>query len=131
MDSNDSFKILLIDDSEDDRFLFRVAYEKSGLPGMIIEKEDGDDAIEYLEQLTRVPSKEWPRVTFLDLKMPGRNGFEVLRWMQGQPALSALKIVVLSGSYDPTDIKRAAELGAAAYYVKPIQAEKIREILSA
>ena len=121
--------MLLVDDSEDDRFLFGMAFRKSGLSGTIIEKEDGDGALESLGELLNCPSSEWPKVMFLDLKMPGRNGFEVLQWMQGPPALRPMKIVVLSGSNDPSDIERALELGAAEYVVKPIRAEKLREII--
>jgi len=106
-------KILLIDDSEDDRFLFGVAFRKSGLAGKIIEKQDGDEAIEYLAGLSAEPVPLWPEVTFLDLKMPGRNGFEVLQWLGEQPFFQKLRVVVLSGSYDPSDITRARELGAA------------------
>ena len=128
--SDEGLRIALVDDSEDDRFLFTVAFQKTGLRGKLIEWEDGDGAIKYFSQLAGRPASDWPTVTFLDLKMPGRNGFEVLEWVRGHPELKALRIIVLSGSYDPSDIKRARELGAADYVVKPIKVEKIREILS-
>jgi len=65
---------------------------------------------------------------FLDLKMPGRNGFDVLRWIKQRPATS-LKIVILSGSQQPGDIKLAKELGAHGYLVKPATAERLKEFL--
>ena len=67
---------------------------------------------------------------FLDLKMPGRNGFEVLEWLQTQPTLKSLRVVILSGSQEPADIDRARKLGAADYVVKPVAVERLRELLS-
>jgi CheY-like chemotaxis protein len=66
---------------------------------------------------------------FLDLKMPGRNGFDVLEWIRGQPTPFPFPVLVLSGSHEPADMQRAKELGAKAYLVKPITSDKLREIL--
>ena len=123
-------RILLIDDSDDDRLLFTVAFGKSGIAGDIIEKEDGNEAIEFLKRIAERPHTERPDAVFLDLKMPGRNGFEVLEWVQDQPDLRTLTIFILSGSNEPSDIQRARELGAAGYMVKPIKSEKFRELFA-
>lgn len=124
-------KILLVDDSDDDRYFFITAFRKSGVSGQIIEKQDGDEAIEFLGQITACAQTEWPNAVFLDLKMPRRNGFDVLQWVRERPALSPLQIFVLSGSHEASDIQRARELGVVHYIVKPIKAERIRELLSA
>jgi CheY-like chemotaxis protein len=55
----------------------------------------------------------------LDLKMPRKDGFEVLEWIRSQPDLFALRVVVLSSSQVQSDIDRAYELGASSYLVKP------------
>ena len=123
-------KILVVDDSDDDRFLFAAAFQKSGLRADIIEKEDGDQAIEFLKQLTSSLKAEWPDGVFLDLKMPQRNGFEVLQWVKDQGGLKALRIFVLSGSSQSSDMERARALGAVGYFVKPLTSEMIREIFS-
>ena len=120
-------RILLVDDCDDDRFLFIAAFQKSRILGQIIEREDGDEAIEFLRQIAQ---PEWPDAVFLDLKMPRRNGFDVLQWLRERPALKPLPIFVLSGSHEPSDIQRARELGAADYIVKPIKSTKIRDLLS-
>jgi len=127
---SDVVKVLLVDDSDDDRLLFMAAFRKSGIPGQVLEKEDGDEAVEFFSHLMTCAQTEWPKVIFLDLKMPGRNGFDVLQWIREKPLLKPMKIIVLSGSHEPSDIKRARDLGAADYIVKPIKAETIQEILS-
>ena len=125
------FRILLVDDSDDDRLLFKAAFTKSGLSGHIIEKEDGNEAIEFLNEILTGAQREWPDAVFLDLKMPGKNGFEVLQWIKAMPAMQLLKTYILSGSQEPSDIERARELGALGYMVKPIKSEKFRELFPA
>lgn len=125
-------KILLVDDSDDDRCFFAWAFKNSGVTGEVLETEDGEEAIRLLTQMIapRSAPAELPETMFLDLKMPGRNGFEVLQWIREQPALKSLKVFVLTGSDAPSDMERARELGANGYIVKPITAEKIGEITS-
>lgn len=60
----------------------------------------------------------------LDLKMPRKDGFEVLEWIRQHPALRRLRVVVLTTSDNPADIDRAYELGANSFIVKPLDNEK-------
>jgi CheY-like chemotaxis protein len=55
---------------------------------------------------------------FCDIKMPHRNGFEVLRWFRQQEKLAPIRFVMLSGSNETVDHERARELGADQYLVK-------------
>jgi len=105
-------KILLIDDCADDRFLFSRSLQNPVSVGPIVEIEDGQKAIEYLQ------SESPPDFILLDLKMPLVSGFEVLEWIQGQPTLKGVPIVILSSSSIPKDIEKAKKLGAREYIVK-------------
>src|SRR5438128_1825373 len=60
-----------------------------------------------------------PKAVFLDLKLPIKNGFEVLSWIRGQPHLKALPVIILSSSREPADVHRASQLGSDFYMVKP------------
>src|SRR5215204_378188 len=122
-------KILLVDDDDDDRFLFRTAFIKTGISGHIIEKEDGTEAIQFFDALLTGVGAEWPDLVFLDLKMPGPNGFEVLEWIKTNPSLNPLRIYILSGSNEPADIARARALGVIDYIVKPLKVERLRQLL--
>ena len=55
----------------------------------------------------------------LDLKMPRKNGFEVLEWLRQQPGLKRLVVVVLTSSNLTADVNRAYKLGTNSYLVKP------------
>jgi CheY-like chemotaxis protein len=124
-----SLNILLVDDSEDDRYFFERTLRRLGRNTRLFIAEDGDAAITFLENSAQ-PACEHPMVDiiFLDLKMPGRNGFDVLRWMNEKPFRS-VKVIVLSGSQQPADIKLAKDLGAHGYMVKPATPESLSEWL--
>jgi CheY-like chemotaxis protein len=114
-------KVLLVDDSEDDRALFQLAFRRAGTKmELLAPVDDGDDAISYLSGAAIYADRDqhpYPQVLVLDLKMPGRSGFEVLEWLR-QQAKRPL-IIVLSGSDHRTDIERALSLGADFYQIKP------------
>jgi DNA-binding response OmpR family regulator len=94
--------------------------------------DDGVEAMDYLRNEGRFKSVHRfpvPDVMFLDLKMPGCNGFDVLRWMKERSLVTTVKVIVLSGSAEPRDIALARELGARDYIVKPITAAQLHPLL--
>jgi CheY-like chemotaxis protein len=115
-------KVLMVDDSDDDRALFSVAVEKAGQALQLLAPlANGEEAIAYLSgegdyaDRARHP---YPELMVLDLKMPCKNGFDVLEWMGQQESRPAIT-VVLSGSNHQCDIEQALALGASYYHVKP------------
>jgi CheY-like chemotaxis protein len=64
----------------------------------------------------------------LDLMMPRRNGFEVLEWLQSQP-FEDMIVVVLSGSEQPEDIRRAMDMGADYFHSKHADTRKRLELV--
>jgi CheY-like chemotaxis protein len=60
-----------------------------------------------------------PNLIVLDLKMPRKNGFEVLAWLRQRSEPGTLPVVVLSSSEEPSDVENAYNLGAVGYLVKP------------
>lgn len=119
--------ILLVEDSEDDAFLFNWKFEQSGVDCAVHHVLDGAAAIEFLRQAAG--SGSLPRLIFLDLKMPVMNGFEVLGWLKEQDFRSEMPVVVLSGSDQPNDKERAFQLGATSYLVKPVTVADIQHFL--
>jgi CheY-like chemotaxis protein len=115
--------ILLVDDDPDDVTLIEEALLGAGITVPLIRLENGEQAVDYLSGAPPYNDRTLfplPRLVLLDLKMPKRNGFDVLAWIQAQPFLAELAVIVLTGSVREEDRKRAEELGAWDFQVKPV-----------
>ncbi|MCI0744407.1 MAG: response regulator [Verrucomicrobia subdivision 3 bacterium] len=126
--------ILLAEDDENDVLMFRRAFTQLGITAPIQVVPNGDEAIAYLQGSGRFSNREefpLPDIFLLDLKMPRRNGFEVLEWLRNEPRFSAIRVIVLTTSRDIYDITRAYQLGAASFLVKPIEFTEFRNAMNA
>lgn len=116
-------RVLYVEDEEDDVFFMRNAFKRLGFDeGGFFSVEDGDRAITYLSHLAAAPdrgSHPLPTVVVLDLNLPIRSGFEVLEWLRSQPELKELPVVIFSSSGRLEDRRRAEQLGATDYQLKP------------
>jgi CheY-like chemotaxis protein len=114
--------LLYIEDEENDVFFMKMAFERTGLAHTLHSVSNGKEAIAYLaghgpySDRSRYPL---PAVILLDLNLPLISGFEVLQWLRQQPHLERLPVVVFSSSGRPEDMKKAQELGANDYLLKP------------
>jgi CheY-like chemotaxis protein len=123
--------ILLVEDREEDVFFFRRALQKAGLPHAVTHVSDGDEAIKYLSSQPPYDDRAHyplPDVVVLDLKMPGRDGFEVLQWLRDQKILKPAPVVVLTSSQRDADRQRTQELGADDYFIKPVSFPELVEV---
>lgn len=124
--------VLLVEDSDDDLFFFRRLAKKAGVELPFAVATDGQQAIDQLKRSlpdgTADPVAP-PRLVFLDLKLPLKGGFEVLRWMRAQPALARVLVVVLSSSAEARDVAQAFASGAQGYLVKYPPAAAIAELM--
>lgn len=114
--------ILLVEDNEDDIFIFRRAYRQAKLPYPLQVAGDGQEALDYLQGEGRFADRTaypMPFLVLLDLKLPFKSGLEVLQTLRHRPELAQLCVIVLTSSAEQRDLTRARELGAHAYLVKP------------
>ena len=123
--------ILLAEDREADIIIIRKAFEKGGILNPLFVVRDGDEAMNYLAGLGKYSLRDeypLPDLFLLDLKMPGADGFEVLRWLRSQPGLKALRVVVLTSSDNIRDVNTAYRLGANSFLVKPFDFQNTVEL---
>ncbi|MCA9734837.1 response regulator, partial [candidate division KSB1 bacterium] len=102
-------KILLVDDEVDILDLMRYNLEGEGYT--IHTAEDGLKAIE-------LATKELPDLIILDVMLPGRDGWEVLRELKKNTATNQIPIIFLTAKDSEIDEIVGLELGAADYVVK-------------
>ncbi len=127
--------LLLVEDDDADAVLVGRAIRKAQLNVRLHRVKDGDEAIEYFEGRNAYADRlvyPLPSVVLLDLKLPRRDGFEVVAWLRGQPApLSRTAIVMLTSSGRAADINRAYDLGANSYLCKPSQHSELVALMTA
>jgi CheY-like chemotaxis protein len=124
--------ILVVEDNEDDVFALRRAIKKAGVANPLRVTTNGQEAVDYLAAAADPAKQEQnplPFLVLLDLKLPYRDGFEVLEWIRNQPHLGKVIVVMLTGSDERRDHQRAYALGARSYLVKPALAEDIKRLL--
>jgi CheY-like chemotaxis protein len=123
--------VLVVDDCEDDVLLLSMTLQHARLPWSIVAAlPDGEQAIQWLQRNYHTNSVPMHDVDLLliDLKMPRRDGFDVLRWVQAN-LRRRFTTVVFSSSFAVADITRAREFGADFYFVKPVQSDERKKIL--
>ena len=125
---------LLIEDTEDDILLIQRAFKKGNILNPLQVVRSTDEAIAYLSGSGRFANRAeypLPELVLLDLKMPGKDGFEVLKWIRQRPDFRALRVVVLTSSSNIRDVNLAYQLGANSFLVKPVDFERFVEISQA
>jgi CheY-like chemotaxis protein len=122
--------LLLVEDNEDDVFLMMRALKNAQVDLPLQTASDGQQAMEYLAALELPPDASagaLPAIVFLDINLPQTSGFELLTWIRARPETRNLIVIMLTSSNHPMDIRRAYELGANSYVVKPASYEQLTE----
>jgi PAS domain S-box-containing protein len=115
-ESRAGVRVLLIEDSEDIVFLLRVELEDRG--HTVFSAPDGRAGIELARS-------QRPDLIISDLKMPGLDGFEVIRAIRGDPALRATPAIALTGFGGRSDSDRALAAGFDACLTKPAEISEL------
>ena len=129
---SERMSIVIAEDDDNDIDLLQSALASIACEHTIRIVRDGQEALDYLRGAGQYESRSafpFPDVLLLDLKMPRVSGLEVLWWLSKHPQCSVLPTIVFSTSSLESDIKRAYDLGASAYFVKPISFEQLKGIL--
>jgi CheY-like chemotaxis protein len=111
-------KILLVDDSDADVYLFQEAFQGLQSVHELEVARDGEQALQHLHAAAGL--EHLPALILLDLNLPKMDGFEVLRTIRADSKLRAIPVVVFSSSSDRRQVYRAYEMGANAYVAKPM-----------
>jgi CheY-like chemotaxis protein len=124
--------LLVAEDSIIDAQLVERAIQRCGELFQMVRVEHGEAAMDYL--LGKAPFADrgkhpLPNLLLLDLKMPRKDGFAVLRWRQENRAFARIPVIVFSSSNLADDVARAYDLGANSYVVKPTNPERLERMI--
>jgi len=115
------FKILLIEDNVADIRLIMEALKSFKTKKDIYHVKDGIEAICFLKQQEQYKDSPRPDIVILDLNLPIKNGFEVLKEIKEDKNIKNVPVVVLSTSNLQDDINKSYLLQASCYITKPIE----------
>ena len=121
--------ILLVEDNPGDVSLTLEILRASAKPCRVEVVGDGEEALSFLRREGIHERAPRPQLVLLDLKLPGKQGHEVLAEMKADDLLVGIPVVIFSGSRDHADILKAYRLRANCYVPKPAGLEALREAL--
>lgn len=122
--------ILLAEDNTDHVFLIKKAFSKvrnSEFKYNLHIVNDGEEVLKYVKNKGEYAGKPRPDIILLDLKMPKKDGFDVLKELKGEPRFKTIPVLVLTSSTDEKDVARSYALGSNLYITKPLRFEEFME----
>jgi len=127
-----SLQILVAENNPDDAFFLRSAFEQAESDASVNFVQDGQELLDYLRGEPPFNNRivyPLPNMLLLDLDLPCIDGLRFLAWLQKEPRMQELVVVVLSGSSASSDLERAFGLGALEYLVKPHNPQELVDVV--
>ncbi len=118
--------IMIVDDDADDRMLFEDALKEVSAETKLISLNNGMDLMNVLHK----KEVHGPDVIFLDINMPGKNGFECLASIRSNPTLKSIPIILYSTCSQEDTINKAYSSGANLYVSKPNNFNALKKIIA-
>jgi CheY-like chemotaxis protein len=126
-------EILLVEDLDSDAALVLRGFRRLRIANPVRHLRDGLEALTFLSnaEKTAAQGTPLPAVLLLDLKLPGMTGFDILERIRERPGLRGILRIVLSQIDDTRRMRRAYDLGADSYLLKPFREDDLLELIAA
>ncbi len=124
--NKENLHIVLADDDEDDRLLFKKAMENLKVNTDLTLFNEGQQLMDYLHAL----DTKLPEVIFLDLNMPVKNGMDCLKEIRNNSCFNDISVAIYSTSSSERDIEETFINGANIYINKPNSFGKLKEAIA-
>ncbi len=121
----DALKVVLVDDDEDDRLLFKDAIEEVDINTNLLLFGNGQEFMDYIS----LSGQPLPHLVFLDLNMPIKDGIQCLTEIRSTSTLKDLSVAIYSTSSSEKDIEQTFIKGANIYINKPSDFSKLKKAI--
>ena len=111
-----SKSILIAEDDHEDRLLIEEAFNDIGMPAELQFVEDGQGIMNELKKSSKF---DLPSFIMLDLNLPKKNGYEVLKELKQDDRCKTIPVIIFSTSSNTEDINLTYQLGASSFITKP------------
>ncbi len=123
-------KILLIEDNAADIRLIQEVLRESKIINNLDVVRDGIEAVEFLKKRGKYSNVNKPNLILLDLNLPKRNGFHVLKEIKKDEELKRIPVAILTVSDAREDLIKAYDLHANCYIIKPLEMKQFYKIVN-
>ena len=120
-------KVLFVEDRESDAKLLLEAFKQVNRNISLEVINDGDKAIKYVELLAKSADKPLPDLIILDIKLPKKDGREVLKVIKSKERLKEIPVVMFTNSTEKSDIQDSYESKVSTYLTKPLEMKELIE----
>lgn len=110
------YKILIVENDEDELFFMKESFNASGLFDIIGDAKNGNTLFEWL---SGKPAEVLPDIILSDLNMPGKNGYDILSEIRENQHYARIPVVITSTSNIKSVMEKCLQMGASDYLVKP------------
>jgi len=124
---DEAINVLLVEDSKVQAELIKRALAELTSLNLVEIVEDGVEAMAYLRREGRYQNATRPGLVLLDINMPRKNGFEVLREMKEDAGLRKIPVVILTSSSEDQDVVKSYEDGASTFIAKPVTKKDLQK----
>ncbi len=122
-------EILLVEDDLEDAGLTIEALRAGEVPCRVSLVRDGEEAMEFVLRQGRYGSAPRPDLILLDLKLPKKDGREVLAEIRADKELQRVPVVVLTATASHRETLQREKLHVEAYLVKPVDLEEFNRVV--
>ena len=123
----EAINVLLVEDSKVQAELIKRALAELTSLNLLEIVEDGVEAMAYLRREEKYQNAARPGLVLLDINMPRKNGFEVLKEMKEDADLRRIPVVILTSSSEDQDVVKSYEDGASTFIAKPVTKEDLEK----
>jgi CheY-like chemotaxis protein len=124
-------RLLLVEDNYADVLLTREAFRTAKVANALDVAADGEEALSMLRLEGRHARRPRPDLILLDLNLPRMDGREMLDALRADHELQGIPVIVTAGSKADIDALKASDLQANGYIVKPIDFDRLQEVVAA